>query len=128
MNYAQTFTRYVSGNWGSENTEATREDFLIGKRDNTFDSCCPIYRNARTGKLQGSTAPVASWRNTFSSLAHKEYFFLWVGMLGIMAGMQMQMLARSYLTYDLTGSVILLGVVNAGNALPMLQRVSGLPV
>ncbi len=41
-------------------------------------------------------------------------------MLGIMAGMQMQMLARSYLTYDLTGSAMLLGVVNAGNALPML--------
>lgn len=41
-------------------------------------------------------------------------------MLGIMAGMQMQMLARSYLTYDLTGSAVLLGVVNAGNALPML--------
>ena len=32
----------------------------------------------------------------------------------------MQMLARSYLVYDLTGSASLLGVVNAGSAVPML--------
>lgn len=37
-----------------------------------------------------------------------------------MAGMQMQMLARGYLVYDLTGSASLLGVVNAGMAIPML--------
>ena len=41
-------------------------------------------------------------------------------MLGIMAGMQMQMLARSYLVYEITGSASLLGLVAAGNALPML--------
>lgn len=37
-----------------------------------------------------------------------------------MAGMQMQMLARGYLVYDITGSASLLGVVNAGTAIPML--------
>ena len=41
-------------------------------------------------------------------------------MLALMGGMQMQMLARGYLVYDLTGSPSLLGVVNAGSALPML--------
>ncbi len=41
-------------------------------------------------------------------------------MLGVMAGMQMQMLARTYLVYDLTGSASLLGIVSAGNALPMV--------
>lgn len=35
----------------------------------------------------------------------------------------MQMLARSFLVYDLTGSAILLGVVNAGSAIPMLSLV-----
>ncbi|HAL48254.1 MAG TPA: MFS transporter, partial [Dehalococcoidia bacterium] len=45
---------------------------------------------------------------------------MWLGMLGVMAGMQMQMLARSYLVYDITGSASLLGLVAAGNALPML--------
>ena len=34
--------------------------------------------------------------------------------------MQMQMIARGYLTYDLTASPFLLGLVNAGFALPML--------
>ncbi len=67
-----------------------------------------------------SQGGAANWRNTFSSLSERNYLFLWLGMLGIMAGMQMQMLARSYLTYDITGSATLLGVVNAGNALPML--------
>ncbi len=37
-----------------------------------------------------------------------------------MAGMQMQMLARGYLVYDLTGSASLLGFVSAGMAIPML--------
>ena len=38
----------------------------------------------------------------------------------MMGGMQMQMLARGYLVYEITGSASLLGVVNAGAALPML--------
>ena len=37
-----------------------------------------------------------------------------------MGAMQMQMIARGYLTYELTGSPALLGVVSAGFALPML--------
>ncbi len=37
-----------------------------------------------------------------------------------MGGMQMQMLARGYLVYDLTGSAALLGLVSAGSAAPML--------
>ena len=37
-----------------------------------------------------------------------------------MGAMQMQMIARGYLTYDLTGSPALLGLVSAGFALPML--------
>ena len=41
-------------------------------------------------------------------------------MLALMAGMQMQMLARSYLVFDLTGSAALLGIVNAGMAIPIL--------
>ena len=41
-------------------------------------------------------------------------------MLLLMGAMQMQMLARGYLTYELTGSPALLGIVSAGFALPML--------
>ena len=45
---------------------------------------------------------------------------LWLGMMAMMGGMQMQMLARGYLVYDLTGSASLLGIVSAGSAVPML--------
>ncbi len=41
-------------------------------------------------------------------------------MMAMMGGMQMQMLARGYLVYDLTESASLLGLVSAGTAVPML--------
>ncbi len=68
-----------------------------------------------------STGGIRSgWRHTFSSLKHRDFFLLWLGMLAMMGGMQMQMLARGYLVYDLTDSASLLGVVNAASSLPML--------
>ena len=70
------------------------------------------------GRLAGSR--VGGWRNTFSSLANREFRILWLGMLLLMGAMQMDMIARGYLTYDLTGSPALLGIVSAGFALPML--------
>ena len=57
---------------------------------------------------------------TFESLSNRSFLLLWLGMLFTMAGMNMQMMARGYLVYDLTGSASLLGVVNAGSSLPML--------
>ena len=64
--------------------------------------------------------PQRGWRNTFSSLKSRDYLVLWLGMMAMMGGMQMQMLARGYLVYDLTGSASLLGIVSAGSAIPML--------
>ncbi|MDP6665144.1 MAG: MFS transporter [SAR202 cluster bacterium] len=83
----------------------------------------PTSRPETSGAQASSnvrSAPVATWRNTFRSLSNRNFLFMWLGMLGVMAGMQMQMLARSYLVYDITGSASLLGVVAAANALPML--------
>jgi len=57
---------------------------------------------------------------TFVSLKNRDFLYLWLGTLFMMGGMQMQMVARGYLTYDITDSPFLLGVVNAGFALPML--------
>ena len=64
--------------------------------------------------------PQRGWRHTFSSLKSRDYLVLWLGMMAMMGGMQMQMLARGYLVYDLTGSASLLGIVSAGSAVPML--------
>ena len=41
-------------------------------------------------------------------------------MLLLMTAMQMQMVVRSYLTYEITSSPFLLGLVNAGFSIPML--------
>ena len=60
------------------------------------------------------------WRATFESLQEKDYRYLWLGLLFQMGGLQMQSVARGYLVYDITSSPFLLGVVNAGFALPML--------
>ena len=60
------------------------------------------------------------WRRTFSSLKYREYRFLWLGMVFLMTGMQMQMIVRGYLTYELTDSPLRLGLVSAGFAIPML--------
>ena len=42
-------------------------------------------------------------------------------MVFLMFGIQMQMIVRSYLTYEITDSPFLLGLVNAGFAIPMLS-------
>ena len=60
------------------------------------------------------------WRNIFASLRYRGFLYLWVGLLFSMGGIQMQMIARGYLTYEITDSPFLLGLVNAGFALPML--------
>ena len=64
--------------------------------------------------------PRGPWLNTFDSLSNRNFLFLWVGMLFLMAGTQMQMLAQSYLVYDITGSASVLGIINLGIAVPML--------
>ena len=60
------------------------------------------------------------WKRTFASLRNRNFLFLWLGMVVMMGGMQMQMLARGYLVYEITGSASLLGIVAAGSAFPML--------
>ena len=72
---------------------------------------------------RGRSRPPGSpfnFSQTFHSLGNREFRILWLGMLLLMGAMQMQMLARGYLTYELTGSPALLGIVSAGFALPML--------
>lgn len=57
---------------------------------------------------------------TFSSFKNSVYRFYFGGLLGQMAGMQMQMLARSLLVYRLTGSAAILGAISLANAVTML--------
>lgn len=83
--------------------------------------------------LRGSPGPIADssrpsvavpvqrgFRQMFSSLESPSFLFLWLGMLAMMGSIQMQMVARGYLAYDITNSATLLGLVSAGSALPIL--------
>ncbi len=60
------------------------------------------------------------WRRTFSTLSVPEYRTLWWGMVASFVAMQMNIVARGYLAYDITGSAAALGVVSLAWGLPML--------
>ncbi|MYI83318.1 MAG: MFS transporter [Chloroflexi bacterium] len=57
---------------------------------------------------------------TFESFDDRDFRWFYLALLGQMAAMNMQMLARGYLAFDLTGSFAALGVVSLGSAAPML--------
>lgn len=50
------------------------------------------------------------------SLGNRNYRYLWLSMMTGMSGTQMQFLARGILTYDLTGSFAITGLVGVGFA------------
>ena len=74
----------------------------------------------RSAPAAPSGAFAAGVRRTFESLGNRDFLLLWISMLFLMAGTQMQMLAQGYLAYEITGSGAILGVINLGIALPLL--------
>ena len=74
-------------------------------------------------KPSNTTNPdtIGGWKDAFSSLRSRDFRFLWLGSLSVFAGYQMAAVARGYLTYDMTSSPLLLGVVSVGYAFPMLM-------
>jgi MFS family permease len=78
--------------------------------------------------LDGATPPAGPVRiagripvpRTFAALANDDFRQLWTGTLGSFLAMQMQMVARGYLVYKLTGSATLLGLVILSRGLPQL--------
>jgi MFS family permease len=57
---------------------------------------------------------------TFASLKHRNYRYLWSGTLLMGAGQWIQQVTLGWLLYDLTGSSILLGLLNGARAIPFL--------
>jgi MFS family permease len=64
--------------------------------------------------------PSSGWRATFASFAIPDYTLYFAGMVAFFAGMNMMIVLRGYLVYDLTGSKIALSLVMLSVALPML--------
>jgi MFS family permease len=57
---------------------------------------------------------------TFASLRHLDYRYLWTGTLLMSAGQWVQQVTLGWLLYDLTGNSMLLGALNGLRALPFL--------
>lgn len=57
---------------------------------------------------------------TFSSLRHLDYRYLWTGTLLMGAGQWIQQVTLGWLLYELTSSSVLLGALNGLRALPFL--------
>lgn len=60
------------------------------------------------------------FRRTFYSLSNDRFRILWFGTLFSFLGMQMQVIARGYLAYDLTGKNSALGAVMLAFGVPQL--------
>jgi MFS transporter, DHA1 family, staphyloferrin A biosynthesis exporter len=58
--------------------------------------------------------------HTFSSLRYLDYRYLWTGTLMMSAGQWIQQVALGWLVYEITGSSVMLGVLNGLRALPFL--------
>jgi MFS family permease len=70
----------------------------------------------------GERRPGFSFRNlrTFSSFKNRVFLIYFGGMLGQMVGMNMQMMTRSFLIYELTDSALILGAMSLFHAVPMV--------
>lgn len=70
----------------------------------------------------GEKRPGFSFRNlkTFSSFKNRVFVIYFGGLLGQMVGMNMQMMARSYLIFVLTDSALILGAMSLFHAVPMV--------
>ncbi len=56
---------------------------------------------------------------TFSALQYRDYRLLWIGTLFASAGQWIQQVSLGWLTYEVTGSPFLLGVVNGVRSVPL---------
>ena len=74
----------------------------------------------RTRPASGEETAGAMPTETFAALSSADLRMLWVGTLSMVAGLQMQGIVRSFLTYELTSSPVIPGAVKAGFVVPML--------
>jgi MFS family permease len=64
--------------------------------------------------------PASGWRATFVSLSVPQYALYFWGVLAFFSGMNMMIVLRGYLVYDLTGSANALAAIMLSVSLPML--------
>lgn len=67
-----------------------------------------------------SERSLPAWLTPFASLRYRDFALLWVAQLTSGLGMWMEMIGRSWLVYEMTGSGTHLGGVNLARAVPQL--------
>ena len=72
------------------------------------------------GGGMGDASSLLQIHKTFSALRIPAYQLLWISMLASFAGMQMQMVARGVLAYEIGGTNSAIAVVSLGWGIPML--------
>lgn len=72
------------------------------------------------GGGMGDASSLLQIHKTFSALSIPAYRLLWISMLASFAGMQMQMVARGVLAYEIGGTNSAIAVVSLGWGIPML--------
>lgn len=77
--------------------------------------------------VQQVPVPTTAFRRAFSSLALPQFRTLWLGMFFSVGAMQIEIVARSWLAFDLTGSAFLLGLVAMARGIPqaVLSPIAG---
>lgn len=58
--------------------------------------------------------------STFASLRHRDYRYLWIGVLFSGCGQWIQQVTLSWMVYDMTGDAIQLGAINGMRSIPFL--------
>lgn len=64
--------------------------------------------------------PATGWRATFASMSVPEYALYFYGMVAFFFGMNMMVVLRGYLVYEMTNSEVALALIMLSVALPML--------
>ncbi len=77
--------------------------------------------DSQSGASPESRRPTtANLPSILRSFENRHFFRLWLGTVFLMGATQMQMLVRGYLTYELTESATLVGIVSAGGSVAVL--------
>jgi MFS family permease len=72
------------------------------------------------GGMAGMGSSRPSLRNAFVALRNRDFRILFLSMVAANAAMGMQMLARGWLAFQLTGSFAIVGVISISFGIPML--------
>lgn len=80
----------------------------------------PNYAGVADARLDAEAKKRHLTFHTFDSLSHRSFRWYFFSMFGWFASMNMQMLVRGVIVYNLTGSYAALGLISLANAIPGL--------